>query len=115
MENCIYCQLETSGGPKFGPKIRFFDLFDLSSEVFSSKSTLNSTEIDREIGKTLLEYRVEFPQMDTPNGGVPGWFIRGLRDFSDFLFWFFEIFLFFVFFVFGFFDFLFRFVHQNRP
>ena len=49
--------------------IRGFVEFSGSSfEVFSSKSTLHSIEIDRKIGKTLLEYRVEFPQMEAPNG-----------------------------------------------
>ncbi len=45
-----------------------FLFFCFFSGVFSSKPTLNSNEIHRKIDKTLLEYRVEFPQMDAPNG-----------------------------------------------
>ena len=46
----------------------FVDFSDFCSEVFSSQSILNSTEVDRKFGKTLLECRVEFPQMEAPNG-----------------------------------------------
>ena len=36
--------------------------------VWGSKLASNSTNIERKIGKTLLEYSVKNPQMDAPNG-----------------------------------------------
>ena len=37
-----------------------------SFDAFSSTSILISAEINRYIGKTLLEYEVEIPQMEAP-------------------------------------------------
>ena len=64
--------------------IRGFVEFSGSSfEDFSSKLKLTDSKIVRNIGKMLLEYRVEFPQMDTPNGW-PLKAFKGLRFFNLF-------------------------------
>ena len=47
--------------------------------VFSSKSTLTSITIVRNFCKTLLEYRVEFPQMGAPNG----WHLKAFKGLKN--------------------------------
>ena len=54
--------------PEIRSKNSFVDFSDFVFEVISSKLKLNDGKIDRKFVRKLLEYRVELPQMETPNG-----------------------------------------------